>query len=79
MILTADALDYTHERRIELERRDALEEGREEGQNRLLEEMVIKKLAKGVPECDLPDLLEQEPEKIKRILNKIKEEKVTLA
>lgn len=30
MILTADAIDYTYERRIELERRDALEEGREE-------------------------------------------------
>lgn len=63
---------------IEEGRKEGRKEGREEGQNRLLEEMVIKKLAKGIPERDLPDLLEQEPDTIKRILDKIKEEKESL-
>lgn len=42
MILTADALDYTYERRIELERRDAREEGKAEGIQFVIKRALLK-------------------------------------
>lgn len=61
------------------ERKEGRREGLLEGKANFLEELVRKKLAKGVPEKDLPELLEQDEETIKRILDKIKKEEGVLA
>ena len=47
MILTADALDYTYERRIELERRDAREDGIKEGVEKGVYQIINNALKRG--------------------------------
>ena len=67
-------MDYTFERRLELQREEAIEEGREEGRELKLREQVRKKLLKSKSLEQVADELEETPDAIRSLYEQIKEE-----
>ena len=79
-------LDFTFERRLELQREEAIEEGREEGRKEgrkegreegrelKLREQVRKKLLKSKSLEQVADELEETPDAIRSLYEQIKEE-----
>lgn len=75
-------MDYTFERRLELQREEAIEEGRkegrkegrEEGRELKLREQVRKKLLKSKSLEQVADELEETPDTIRSLYEQIKEE-----
>lgn len=67
-------MDYTFERRLELQREEAVEEGREEGMKEKLYELICKKLLKNKSLEQNAEELEEDPETIRPLYEQIKEE-----
>ena len=71
-------MDYTFERRLELQREEAIEEGREEGREegmqKKLHEQIRKKLLKNKSLEQIADELEETPSAIRPLYEQIKEE-----
>ena len=67
-------LDFTFERRLELQRAEAAEEGREEGMQKKMHELVRKKLLKNKSLDQIADELEETPDVIRPLYEQIKEE-----
>ena len=67
-------MDYTFERRLELQREEAIEEGREEGMQKKLHEQIRKKLLKNKSLEQIADELEETPSVIRPLYEQIKEE-----
>lgn len=67
-------MDYTFERRLELQREEAVEEGREEGMKEKLYELICKKLLKNKSLEQIAEELEEDPETIRPLYEQIKEE-----
>lgn len=72
------ALDYTFERRLEMQRAEAIEDGerigKEIGKEEKLSEQIRKKIQKGKPLDQIADELEEVPETIRPLYEKIKQE-----
>lgn len=71
-------LDYTFERRLEMQRAEAIEDGerigKEIGKEEKLSEQIRKKIQKGKPLDQIADELEEVPETIRPLYEKIKQE-----
>ena len=71
-------LDYTFERRLEMQRAEAIEDGerigKEIGKEEKLSEQIRKKIQKGKPLDQIADELEEMPETIRPLYEKIKQE-----
>ena len=71
-------LDYTFERRLEMQRAEAIEDGerigKEIGKEEKLSEQIRKKIQKGKPLNQIADELEEVPETIRPLYEKIKQE-----
>ena len=75
-------LDYTFERRLEMQRAEAIEDGerigkengQEIGKEEKLSEQIRKKIQKGKPLDQIADELEEVPETIRPLYEKIKQE-----
>lgn len=71
-------LDYTFERRLEMQRAEAIEDGerigKEIGKEEKLSEQIRKKIPKGKPLDQIADELEEVPETIRPLYEKIKQE-----
>lgn len=71
-------LDYTFERRLEMQRAEAIEDGerigKEIGTEEKLSEQIRKKIQKGKPLDQIADELEEVPETIRPLYEKIKQE-----
>lgn len=71
-------LDYTFERRLEMQRAEAIEDGerigKEIGKKEKLSEQIRKKIQKGKPLDQIADELEEVPETIRPLYEKIKQE-----
>ena len=71
-------LDYTFERRLEMQRAEAIEDGerigKEIGKEEKLSEQIRKKIKKGKPLDQIADELEEVPETIRPLYEKIKQE-----
>ena len=71
-------LDYTFERRLEMQRAEAIEDGerigKEIGKEEKLSEQIRKKIQKGKPLDQIADELEEVPETIRHLYEKIKQE-----
>ena len=71
-------LDYTFERRLERQRAEAIEDGerigKEIGKEEKLSEQIRKKIQKGKPLDQIADELEEVPETIRPLYEKIKQE-----
>ena len=71
-------LDYTFERRPEMQRAEAIEDGerigKEIGKEEKLSEQIRKKIQKGKPLDQIADELEEVPETIRPLYEKIKQE-----
>ena len=67
-------MDYTFERRLELQREEAIEEGREEGRELKLYEQIRKKLLKSKSLEQVADELEETLDAIRPLYEQIKEE-----
>ena len=71
-------LDYTFERRLEMQRAEAIEDGerigKEIGKEIKLSEQIRKKIQKGKPLDQIADELEEVPETIRPLYEKIKQE-----
>lgn len=71
-------LDYTFERRLEMQRAEAIEDGErigtEIGKEEKLSEQIRKKIQKGKPLDQIADELEEVPETIRPLYEKIKQE-----
>ena len=71
-------LDYTIERRLEMQRAEAIEDGerigKEIGKEEKLSEQIRKKIQKGKPLDQIADELEEVPETIRPLYEKIKQE-----
>ena len=75
-------LDYTFERRLEMQRAEAIEDGerigkeigKESGKEEKLSEQIRKKIQKGKPLDQIADELEEVPETIRPLYEKIKQE-----
>ena len=69
-------LDYTFERRLEMQRAEAIEDGerigKEIGKEEKLSEQIRKKIQKGKPLDQIADELEEVPETIRPLYEKIK-------
>ena len=72
------ALDYTFERRLEMQRAEAIEDGqkigKEIGKEEKLSELIQKKILKNKPLDQIADELEESPETIRPLYEKIKQE-----
>lgn len=70
-------LDYTFERRLEMQRAEAIEDGerigKEIGKEEKLSEQIRKKIQKGKPLDQIADELEEVPETIRPLYEKIKQ------
>ena len=71
-------MDYTFERRLELQREEAIEEGREEGRELKLYEQIRKKLLKSKSLEQVADELEETLDAIRPLYEQIKEEMVDM-
>lgn len=67
-------LDYTFERRLEMQRAEAIEDGERIGKEEKLSEQIRKKIQKGKPLDQIADELEEVPETIRPLYEKIKQE-----
>lgn len=67
-------LDFTFERRLELQRAEAAEEGEKNGMQKKLYELVQKKLLKNKSLEQIADELEETPDAIRPLYEQIKEE-----
>ena len=71
-------LDYTFERRLEMQRAEAIEDGekigKEIGKKEQLSELIQKKILKNKPLDQIADELEESPETIRPLYEKIKQE-----
>ena len=71
-------LDYTFKRRLEMQRAEAIEDGerigKEIGKEEKLSEQIRKKIQKGKPLDQIADELEEVPETIRPLYEKIKQE-----
>ena len=71
-------LDYTFERRLEMQRAEAIEDGerigKEIGKEEKVSEQIRKKIQKGKPLDQIADELEEVPETIRPLYEKIKQE-----
>lgn len=75
-------LDYTFERRLEMQRAEAIEDGerigkeigKKIGKEEKLSEQIRKKIQKGKPLDQIADELEEVPETIRPLYEKIKQE-----
>ena len=71
-------LDYTFERRLEMQRAEAIEDGekigKEIGKEEKLSELIQKKILKNKPLDQIADELEESPETIRPLYEKIKQE-----
>lgn len=71
-------LDYTFERRLEMQRAEAIEDGerigKEIGKEEKLSEQIRKKIQKGKPLDQIADELEEVPKTIRPLYEKIKQE-----
>lgn len=71
-------LDYTFEQRLEMQRAEAIEDGerigKEIGKEEKLSEQIRKKIQKGKPLDQIADELEEVPETIRPLYEKIKQE-----
>ena len=75
-------LDYTFERRLEMQRAEAIEDGerigkeigKKIGKEEKLSEQIRKKIQKGKPLDQIADELEEVPETIRPLYEKIKKE-----
>lgn len=71
-------LDYTFERRLEMQRAEAIEDGerigKEIGKEEKLSEQIRKKIQKGKPLDQIANELEEVPETIRPLYEKIKQE-----
>ena len=71
-------LDYTFERRLEMQRAEAIEDGerigKEIGKEEKLSEQIRKKIQKGKPLDQIADELDEVPETIRPLYEKIKQE-----
>lgn len=75
-------LDYTFERRLEMQRAEAIEDGekigkeigKEIGKKEKLSELIQKKILKNKPLDQIADELEESPETIRPLYEKIKQE-----
>ena len=71
-------LDYTFERRLKMQRAEAIEDGerigKEIGKEEKLSEQIRKKIQKGKPLDQIADELEEVPETIRPLYEKIKQE-----
>ena len=77
-VLHVMTLDYTFERRLEMQRAEAIEDGerigKEIGKEEKLSEQIRKKIQKGKPLDQIADELEEVPETIRPLYEKIKQE-----
>ena len=71
-------LDFTFERRLELQRAEAAEEGEKNGMQKKLYELVQKKLLKNKSLEQIADELEETPDAIRPLYEQIKEEMVDM-
>ena len=71
-------LDYTFERRLEMQRAEAIEDGqkigKEIGKEEKLSELIQKKILKNKPLDQIADELEESPETIRPLYEKIRQE-----
>lgn len=71
-------LDYTFERRLEMQRAEAIEDGekigKEIGKKEQLSELIQKKILKNKPLDQIADELEESPETIRPLYEKIRQE-----
>ena len=67
-------LDYTFERWLEMQRAEAIEDGERIGKEEKLSEQIRKKIQKGKPLDQIADELEEVPETIRPLYEKIKQE-----
>ena len=67
-------LDFTFERRLELQRAEAAEEGEKNGMQKKLYELVQQKLLKNKSLEQIADELEETPDAIRPLYEQIKEE-----
>lgn len=77
-VMQVMTLDYTFERRLEMQRAEAIEDGerigKEIGKEEKLSEQIRKKIQKGKPLDQIADELEEVPETIRPLYEKIKQE-----
>ena len=67
-------LDYTFERRLEMQRAEAIEDGQKIGKEEKLSELIQKKILKNKPLDQIADELEESPETIRPLYEKIRQE-----
>lgn len=67
-------LDYTFERRLEMQRVEAIEDGEKIGRKEQLSELIQKKILKNKPLDQIADELEESPETIRPLYEKIRQE-----
>ena len=67
-------LDYTFERRLEMQRAEAIEDGENIGRKEQLSELIQKKILKNKPLDQIADELEESPETIRPLYEKIRQE-----
>lgn len=67
-------LDYTFERRLEMQRAEAIEDGEKIGKEEKLSELIQKKILKNKPLDQIADELEESPETIRPLYEKIRQE-----
>ena len=67
-------LDYTFERRLEMQRAEAIEDGEKIGRKEQLSELIQKKILKNKPLDQIADELEESPETIRPLYEKIRQE-----
>ena len=67
-------MDYTFERRLEMQREEAIEQGREEGMQSKLDELIRKKMLKRKTLEQIANELEETPDTIRLSYERIKEE-----
>lgn len=67
-------LDYTFERRLEMQRAEAIEDGEKIGKKEKLSELIQKKILKNKPLDQIADELEESPETIRPLYEKIRQE-----
>ena len=73
-VMHVTTLDYTFERRLEMQRAEAIEDGEKIGRKEQLSELIQKKILKNKPLDQIADELEESPETIRPLYEKIRQE-----